>query len=236
MKFCSSCGTAQRQQQAAADAVKWYQLQHAALFFLMELLCCVFALIVQNWTLTIMAAVTVIMAASSVLFFRSDWQQNKYLLRWPSFSWGKLLTYIILAIGSSMLVGISSDYLNRHLFSAITDYSTIYTPYTYGNYIMILLMAVCPAVFEELAYRGYLIQKLSAVVDQKEAMYISSILFFLIHFSIASFYWMLPFAFVLGYIRIKENTLWYGILIHFSFNLTVCVSEIWNIDFSKLFS
>ncbi|WP_083801757.1 CPBP family intramembrane glutamic endopeptidase [Pedobacter sp. BAL39] len=236
MKFCSCCGTARTRQHTAADAVRWYQLQHAALFFLMELLCCIFALVVQQWTLTIMVAVTIVMATSSVLFFKSDWQQSKYLLRWPSFSWLKLLMFVGLAIVSSILVGISTDYLNSHLFKATMDYGNIYKPYSYGNCLMVLLMAVCPAVFEELAYRGYLIQKLSAVVDQKEAMYISSILFFLVHFSIASFYWMLPFALILGYIRIKENTLWYGILIHFFFNLTVCVSEIWNINFSELFS
>ncbi len=93
---------------------------------------------------------------------------------------------------------------------------------------MIISVALFPALFEELAYRGFLMQRLLNIVEEKEATYITSILFFFIHFSMISFFWMLPFGLLLAYIRIKTNTIWYGIVMHFFFNLTACLVEIYN--------
>ena len=90
---------------------------------------------------------------------------------------------------------------------------------------MVITIALLPALFEELAYRGYLMEKLLCVFERKESMYISSLLFFLVHFSMTSFFWMLPFAILLAWIRLRENTLWSGVVIHFFFNLTSCFME-----------
>jgi len=83
-----------------------------------------------------------------------------------------------------------------------------------------------PALFEELGYRGYMLQTLLKVAEPDQAIYISAFLFAIIHMSFISLFWLIPFALFLGFVRIKEGTLWYGILIHFCFNLTACMFEL----------
>jgi len=82
-----------------------------------------------------------------------------------------------------------------------------------------------PALFEELGYRGYLLQTLLKVADKEQAIYISAFLFAIIHMSFISLFWLIPFALFLGFVRTKENTLWYGVSIHFCFNLTACLFD-----------
>jgi membrane protease YdiL (CAAX protease family) len=87
-----------------------------------------------------------------------------------------------------------------------------------------------PALFEELAYRGFVLGKLLLVVDKKQAIFISAFIFAIMHMSVLSLFWLVPFALPLAYVRIKENTVWYGIFIHFSFNCTACI-----LDFTHVF-
>lgn len=163
------------------------------------------------------------MAIVALAFFGYNWTESKYLLKWPDFSIKKLVLFIILTILASTIVQFLVGHLNQIIFNKETSHYTLYKPYTYGKYLMILSTAIFPALFEELAYRGYLMQKLLNVLDRKEAIYLSSILFFMIHFSFISFFWLLPFAILLAYIRMKEQTIWYGVVIHFTFNLTACL-------------
>lgn len=225
-RFCPTCGTSQNQRELVDDSKKWSQLQGLALFFILEIVTCLSTLFVAHPTIQTDIFFGVLMAIISVLFFSSDWKNNKHLLKWSGFSFVKLLTFIILAIIGSLMVQVIAWYLNQHVFHEEFFDFPLYQSHPFGTYIMIVSIAVFPALFEELAYRGYLLQKLLNIVDRKEAMYITSILFFLIHFSLFSFFWLLPFALLLAYIRIKENTIWYGILIHFVFNLTACLVDI----------
>ncbi|MDB5013697.1 MAG: family intrarane metalloprotease, partial [Daejeonella sp.] len=98
--------------------------------------------------------------------------------------------------------------------------------YPHGKLLLFIYVAVLPAIFEELAYRAYLLQALKEVVDDKQAIFISAVLFAIIHISFISLFWLLPFALVLGYICVKENSIWYGVAIHFTFNLTACVLDL----------
>ena len=92
-----------------------------------------------------------------------------------------------------------------------------------------VLVAVLPAIFEELAYRGIILQGLFKLAEERQAIFISAFLFAIIHMSFISFFWLLPFAIWLGNVRLKEKTIWYGVLIHFFFNLTACFFEFWQL-------
>ncbi|MBC6109339.1 CPBP family intramembrane metalloprotease [Pedobacter sp. CCM 8938] len=170
------------------------------------------------------------MAISAVIFFGYSWAENKVILKWPSFSLQKLAGLIIATILASIVVTFLVDHLNRDILNKELSYYSIFEFHKYGTYLMFASMALYPAIFEELAYRGYLMQKLLTVVDEKEAIYISSILFFIIHFSFLSIFWLLPFALFLGYLRIKTKTIWYGVFVHFFFNLTACFLDLFPLE------
>ncbi|WP_316768563.1 CPBP family intramembrane glutamic endopeptidase [Pedobacter frigiditerrae] len=226
--FCRNCGQAQSELDVRFQSNRKQILQQIALFFAIEIIVCVSAILIEEQTIAISLFLDFVMAITAVLFFAYNWQENKFLLKWPGFSLKKLLGLVLVTVLASYIVQFLVGHLNRLIFN--DDYTFYYTYafHEYGNYIMIISVALFPALFEELAYRGFLMQKLLNIVDEKEAIYITSILFFFIHFSMISFFWMLPFALLLAYVRVKSNTLWNGVVLHFFFNLTACLVEIYN--------
>lgn len=229
-KYCNICGKEQKKDQTLTDSRKWPGLKQIGLFFAIELTSCIAALSMDNFDISTAILFDIILAGTAMLFFSYNWDKNMHLLKWPNFSLKKVIVFIIISIAASIIVQFLVEYLNQLLFNTNYSYYRIYKPHKYGKYIMIISVALFPALFEELAYRGYLMQKLLTIVDKKETIYITSILFFFMHLSMISFFWMLPFSIVLAHIRIRENTLWYGIIIHFTFNLTACMMEILAFD------
>lgn len=223
--FCGNCGHATNHEEISLYSDKKKNLKLIALFLIIQLVFCVSGLIIENFTLGLTLFFDVAMAITAVWFFTAAWKENKFLLKWPNFSLKKLTGLILLAVTASIAVQFLVGLINEFMFGKHYTYYGLYSQHTYGKYLMVISVAVFPALFEELAYRGFLMQKLLKVVDPKEATYITSILFFLVHFSMISFFWMLPFAFLLGYVRMKTNTLWYGIAMHFFFNLVACLVE-----------
>lgn len=226
--FCSVCGKSQN----AADLTHLDQrkqhLKYIGFFLVVELLMCVLAYAVDS-SLTSILFFDGVFALSAVLFFILLGSDGIKLLKWPRFSILKLLGVIVFAVAFSYGVNQIIPWINTNIFNtAETSYSLQYIEHPYGNYIMIFSVAIMPAIFEELAYRGYLMEKFLKIMGKKETVYLSAFLFFLMHFSIASIFWMIPFAIILAEIRIRENTLWYGIITHFCFNFTTCILDTYN--------
>ena len=226
--FCRNCGQAHNHEEVTFYSNKRKNLQQVALFFAIEIALCVSGYLIDDVTLGISLFYDLTFAVASIWFFTSSWGENKFLLRWSSFSFPKLIGLIVATIVASFIVQLLVGYLNEFVFQKDYSFYFTYAGHEYGNYIMIVSVALFPALFEELAYRGFLMQKLLKVVDTTEAIYITTILFFLIHFSMISFFWMLPFGFLLAYVRMKTKTLWYGVVMHFFFNLTACIVEIYT--------
>jgi membrane protease YdiL (CAAX protease family) len=226
--FCKHCGTAINHKEIRLASEKKKNLQSIALFFAIEVIICVVSLLIEQQTIAINLFFDFAMAIVAIVFFASDWNENKPLLKWPNFSTSKLISLVLLTITASFAVQFLVSHLNQLLFDEDYTYFFFYAGQKYGQYIMMVSVALFPALFEELAYRGFLMQKLLKIVDPKEAILISSILFFFVHFSMISFFWMLPFALLLGYVRSKYNTLWYGVAMHFFFNLTSCLIDIYQ--------
>jgi membrane protease YdiL (CAAX protease family) len=166
------------------------------------------------------------MAVTAVGFFSINWRDNKTILRWRSFNWQKLAAYGAIAVGGSFLVHYSVGWLNIVIFSKDEHYFEVARGNYYAEFIVIFFTAITPAVFEELAFRGYLMQTLLKVADNQQAVYISAFLFAILHMSFISLFWLIPFALFVGFARIKEGTIWYGVFFHFCFNLTACLFEL----------
>jgi len=229
-RFCNHCGKSQLEIDKQVHENKWLSLQQVALFFTIEVLCCASSFLIEEHNLFTLYFLDAIMAISAIAFFGYSWIENKIILKWPNFSFLKLTGLIIATILTSVVVTFLVNHLNRDFLHKDLSYYSIFEFHKYGRYLMFASMALYPAIFEELAYRGYLMQKLLTVVDEKEAVYISSVLFFIIHFSFLSIFWLLPFALFLGYLRIKTKTIWYGVFVHFFFNLTACFLDLYPLE------
>ncbi|MHB8208237.1 CPBP family glutamic-type intramembrane protease [Mucilaginibacter sp.] len=230
-RFCNHCGHGQNNYSNDVSEKKWSNIKQIALFFILDtVICCVGSFITYFKTLDWSIVIDGLLAIVALTFFFNNWSKNKSILVWRNFSITKLIAYCGIAVVGSFFVNITVGWLNHSLFSKEYSYYALYATSKYGKELMLFFVAVMPALFEELGYRGFVLEKLLQIVDRKQAIFITAFLFAIMHMSFISLFWLIPFALLLAYVRIKENTLWYGVLIHFCFNFTACTIELLNLN------
>ncbi|ULQ51345.1 CPBP family intramembrane glutamic endopeptidase [Flavihumibacter fluvii] len=148
------------------------------------------------------------------------------ILTWHKFSWWRLLLVVTVAIVSAICVNYGVKWINRSVFDRELYYYASFRNLPFPKISMLLLIAFFPAFSEELAYRGVIQSGLLKIMHSRQAVVMTALLFAIIHMSIISFVWLLPFALFLGYVRQRTHTIWYGIFIHFFFNATTCFLEL----------
>ena len=220
-QFCGACGNRQFHGAEAIVENKWARIKQAGLFYAIIIVLCASANFIDEfqtvrWSLFFEVA----LATTSVGFFAFNWAENKKLLTWPCFSFKKLCAYCAVAIIASVVVQFGVGWLNDTIYSRQEENFTYLKGNFLGEVLLVFFMAVTPALFEELGFRGYLLQNMVKVAGPHQALFITSFLFAIIHMSIISLLWLIPFAVLLGAVRLRENTLWYGVFMHFTFNFT----------------
>jgi membrane protease YdiL (CAAX protease family) len=211
-----------------AEHNKWLRI--VVVFYGIDLVICLMANFLHffqglHWLLITEA----VLAAITLVFVFIIRKELKPLFRWDSYTLPKATVYAGAAILFAVVVNIIIQWVNKNVFNENVYYYHSFRHLPYPKLEMIALVALLPAVFEELAYRGVILQSLFNIEYEKRAIYISAFLFAIIHMSFVSFFWLLPFAVWLGNIRWKEKTIWYGVLIHFCFNATACFFEFYEL-------
>ena len=226
-RFCRYCGHAIASVSEGSTEDKWKAIKQTALFFAIHAVaCCVFSFFDYFKTFSWSIFIDAFLAVVAVVFFTINWSKLKGVLVWNNFSILRLLGYCGIAITGSLVVNFIVSWMTRSLFSTDVSYYEFYSSHRHSIALAIFFVAVMPALFEELGYRGFLLGKLMLVTDKKQAIFISSFVFAIMHRSFISLFWLIPFALLLGHVRTKENTLWYGICMHFCFNFTAVMLEI----------
>ncbi|HZX57824.1 MAG TPA: CPBP family glutamic-type intramembrane protease [Mucilaginibacter sp.] len=226
-RFCNHCGHAIAEISEGSTEEKWNAIKQTALFFAIHAVaCCVFVFVDYFKTFSWSIVFDAFLAIVAVIFFAINWSKLKSVLVWHNFSISKLLRYCGIAVAGSLVISFVVGWINRSLFSTDFSYYEFYASHRHSILLAIFFVAVMPALFEELGYRGFLLGKLMLVTDTKQAIFISSFVFAIMHRSVISLFWLIPFALLLGHVRTKEKTLWYGVCMHFCFNFTAVMLEI----------
>jgi membrane protease YdiL (CAAX protease family) len=106
--------------------------------------------------------------------------------------------------------------------SATIDYLMAEWP----EWAIYVWIAVLPAVFEETAFRGLMLGKLRHVMTPVQAIWVSSILFGILHFSIVGLaVFLVPLAWVAGWLTHRTGSLWPAVIIHFLHNAGIVTLE-----------
>ncbi|MFT5581640.1 MAG: membrane protease YdiL (CAAX protease family) [Lentimonas sp.] len=223
-KFCGKCGAKISE---AKKKVDHSVITRLIVFFVSLLL----YIAILNWVEAkrdyILDLITDSLFSILILvFFALDFKNQRKLFSFRRVKIKALLPIIIVAPLFALSVLYFSDYVNRELFDT---YSLTYY-YQYMDspapwFFAILSIAVFPAVFEEIAFRGVIFDLLRKVTPLKSVILISSILFFLLHLSLISILWILPIGIVFAIYRAKYNTLWYGIIGHFIYNASCVILQ-----------
>jgi len=226
--FCIQCGLAVNNYVGSSAKNGGGSIKQALLFVLIHgtvvySFGCFDFLQTLNWSI----AINIISAVVAAIFFMVNWSMFKDLLLWPDFSIVLLFRYCIVAILGSLAVSFIVSGIYYVSYSRHFSYHLFYSLHRNKLGLIVILNTLVPALFEELAFRGFLLGKLMVSIGRKKAIIISSVIFAIMHRSVIGFFWITPFAFLVSQIRIKEKTLWYGVAVHFCFNLTATLLEIY---------
>jgi membrane protease YdiL (CAAX protease family) len=230
-RFCRYCGASQRdlaEELQEAEGKKWLKL--VGIFYGIDLVICAIVNFVHFFRgLEWLIITDVVIACITLLFLAFTWKNIQHLFQWKGFTVPKLMVYSITAVLFAIGVNLFVRWLNKNIYDQDVYFYYSFGHLAYPKLTMIVIIALLPAIFEELAYRGIILHGLLHVLDEKQAIFVSAFLFALIHMSFISFFWLLPFAIWLGNIRWKENTIWWGVVIHFCFNATACLLEFYQL-------
>jgi len=87
--------------------------------------------------------------------------------------------------------------------------------------VTILAIRISPGVFEELLFRGILQNGLQvSPLGRKGALMVTAALFAVAHRSTVSMIPLFAVGLLLGYIALQTGTIWYGMVLHATFNFT----------------
>jgi uncharacterized protein len=125
-----------------------------------------------------------------------------------------LLAFIHLYLAGASLLGIEE-------ISMLDQYEASEWPL----WSAMLLIGFSPAVFEELAFRGILYERLLRVGGPREALVVQAAMFSIIHLLPASFISHFILGLVLGWLRQRSGSLWPGMAAHWIYNTTLLAIE-----------
>ncbi|MEP6750617.1 MAG: CPBP family intramembrane glutamic endopeptidase [Bacteroidota bacterium] len=230
-RYCNHCGTSQATPDIEDAIIKQKRFVILSVFFGVHLVVC----LISNFTKYVRGVVPLLIADGvlsivTLVFVVLFWNELKKLFRWNNFSVTKCIGYASSATGAAIVIGYAVKWINKTIFDSESYYYYAFSHLKYAKLVTILVVALQPALFEEMAFRGVMQEGLKKIIDTKQAIFIAAFLFSLLHMSFISFFWLMPFALWLGYVRNKEQTIWYGVLIHFCFNATACFLEFFELN------
>jgi uncharacterized protein len=169
--------------------------------------------------------VSIIDIAIVIAFWIYARKELKPLFSFSGFSFRIALLTVAGALVGSVVVTLIADLIHV----SISD-DVFYDPYLFQDtafplLISILFICVQPAIFEEVAFRGFMFTNLEKATSPFGAVYITGFVFGIMHLAFISLIWLVPIGLVFALLRLKYNTLWYGIIGHFTYNLGIILIE-----------
>lgn len=225
-KFCTNCGKSLVKRAAETRAESLNSIIVFYVIFLVYAVVSYFLYSEYPTSLGVEIGLESVFALLVICFSLIDYKNILRLYKIPYVNWKIIFFSFIFPVFSALTVYFFTDYTNSFLFDSETD--NYYLGYIYLENPMfwaILFIAITPPIFEELAFRGFLFNQLQKVVSERVTIIATAFIFALVHFSFISLLWIFPFGIVLGYLRSKYNTLWYGIIIHFIHNFLVLMMD-----------
>lgn len=90
---------------------------------------------------------------------------------------------------------------------------------------MLISTALVPGIFEELAFRGFIYNSLTKVMSIRATIWVTALLFTILHISPISFLFITPIGIFFAFLRMKYGHIWYGVIGHFTYNTSICLID-----------
>lgn len=142
----------------------------------------------------------------------------------------KYSDHIVLLIFGGVALNIVASYINTSLVSLLGGSSVSgggewakFTPV--GIAVEFLRLTLVPAFFEELFFRGFLVERFSRF-GKLRAILISSLVFSLAHLNAGQIFYTFILGLFLGYMAFESGSIWGCIALHFFNNAYHCINDI----------
>ena len=228
-RYCQNCGAYLADQSVPINIFNNTALRRVFIFYFIYLFIC---LLVKHtsWfeTYDQLFWVELLLAGITGFYAWQNRQDIKPLLKIRNVKLSFVMAIILIAAGTSLLVSLTVREVNINFFNSEVSYYQGFRSYFLPLVLMVYSIALLPAFFEELAFRGVLFNYCSTFLDERLVVAVTAFLFAIMHLSLISMVWLIPFGFFIGYLRQRYQTLWYGIIFHFVFNLTACMVDLYR--------
>ena len=229
-KYCPHCGTYQNfayEQKALEQATaQWEIIKSTIVFYLVYL-----ATILPLFWLDEkhVAAGEIVIGFVDALLILVYWQISRTSIL-PLFGFNReTVKYLLAGIGvliPLMVINFTYhkwlvDFFEAQEIKLIEPFITA----GYGFGTIVFAGCVMPAVWEEIAFRGLIQTSLGKKFRKREAIFITSALFAIIHITTFSWPYLFLLGVILGFLRMKTQSLWPVIAVHFLHNLVVFYFE-----------
>jgi len=98
----------------------------------------------------------------------------------------------------------------------------------YTAWQLLVLCSLMPAVFEEIAFRGIIFDRLKQVLGEKEAWLVTAALFSVLHLSPVIFPTHFAMGLIFGWLRMRTGSLIPGMILHAAWNAANIGIELWQ--------
>ncbi len=175
-----------------------------------------------------------IIAVLAIAILRADFKEVfPFKVPHPSMFFASLIFYAGIYILNLALSSVISE-----LFPASNDFSESITAFVAGTppALTVIIMAVMPAIFEELLYRGVILSGLKQLHHTRAIVLCCGVAFGIFHLNLYRF---LPTALLgctLAYISLKTDSLLINMIMHFLNNLisVIAIFSLSNTDISNV--
>jgi len=140
----------------------------------------------------------------------------------------KWQTYVLLiVIGIISLFGIQYfigmiDQLLKAIGYPLEEGLSILNPTSWGTYFLcVLLLAIMPAIGEELLFRGMILHGLRTRFNDISAVLMSALMFAIMHGNLQQFVYPFLLGIIMGWIVLRTGSLISSIVVHFTNNFIV---------------
>jgi len=233
-RFCYNCGSYLAPAGTHVSIHKNKNLQSAFLFFFIYLFVCLvvrFTGLFNNYNNLIW--VEVFLGAVILIYAAINFRGIKPILKFRNFNWIRLTGCISLAVIASVIINILISQLNISFFGTDESFYGRYSIYSMPVLVMVYSIAVYPALFEELAFRGIIYNYLNSFLNEQLVVIITGFMFAIVHLNFISLFWLVPFGVLVGAMRKRFGTIWYGVIFHFTFNLIAVLFDLYKNGYFK---
>ena len=228
-RFCYHCGQYLGSDTARITVFNNNSLQAAFIFFIVYLFVCL-AVQFTTWfdSYQRLFWIEIFLAVFTLFHVSKNYEAIKPVLKFRNFNVIRLTGCISLAVIASVIVNLIVIKLNYSFFRTDTSYYARYSVYTMPAMVMVYSIALNPAIFEELAFRGVLYNYLNTFLNERLVIIVTGFAFGMMHLSFISLFWLVPFGILVGAMRKRFGTIWYGVVFHFIFNLVAVLFDLYR--------